>query len=282
VLFATGWRKHRFAAAAASCLVLALVTAACGSSGSQTPASSASSAGSSSASTSSTGSASSPPAASTTSSTATTPTPAKHLQISYTAPDGWQYSGTLSLPNVSWSFSKSISSSPPGQAQLKASMSGDQPSSTVTGLNDTNSGRPNGPQLTWVVETVYELKSSFPDIGDVGTCSTQTDAGNYGGYPFATFLRCEIPDVANGGLGNTSDGAAGSGSTGSISENEVDSAIGELSSEAPIYVLGFNDVDSLEYGLTCHVFLNSTTDAVTPNAGWSDHECGTLHVSVTS
>jgi hypothetical protein len=262
-----------------SCVVVSLVTTACGSSGSQPSARNSSSGGSSSPSTSSTGSTSSSTAAS---STATKPPPPKQLQISYTAPDGWQYSGTLPLPDVAWSFSKNISSSPPGRAKLEATMSGDQPSSTKTGLNDTNSGRPNGPQLTWVVETVYQLKSSFPDIGDVGTCSTQTDAGNYGGYPFATFLRCEIPDVAYGGLGNTSDGAAGSGSTGSISENEVDSAVGELSSEAPVYVLGFNDVDSLESGLMCHVFLNSTTDAVTTNSGWSDHECGKLKVSVTS
>lgn len=193
------------------------------------------------------------------------------LHVDYTSPAGWHYNGYLPVPNWKWTFSSDVSSSPPGQAQPVANVSGDTPSSTATGLADDNPGRPNGPHLGWAVSAAYQRSGNAArPIGPVGTCSYYFSASyDNPGWPFPGSLRCDLPiDPAVG---------PGSGHSEDLPEGLVNSLVSELGDETPTYVINFRD-NAFDQ---CDVFV--TPPALIQKAsGYADRRCGKLSLGFAS
>jgi hypothetical protein len=206
------------------------------------------------------------------------------ITIDVTDPQGWHYSDQLPYPDYAVTFSKDVSSSPPGQAVLSGSLAGSvptptDPTSTSIQIADDNPGRPNGPTLNVTIQIAYSLKASdAANNVDLGVCNTiagayQTDPndGFAQGFPFAATLRCVIPALS--GV-STSSPLPSSGNSSVLPERTVDALVAELSGQQPIYVIG------TQSNLSCNVFVSGSGTAKRQQ-GYDAARCGKVTVTAT-
>jgi hypothetical protein len=169
--------------------------------------------------------------ATTTSPQSSTPTTTK-ITFDYTTSDGWNYKGTLVLPQETVRLSSDISSSPPGQAGLIASVAGSDVASTT--FYDDNPGRPNGPDISLGPDNVYyyyELPKAleFADLPiSVGQCEINNRAG-----PSPSGVACEPP---NGSLSNAGEATG-------VSQKLVNQVVTIVNHEKPVTVVQFPSCD---------------------------------------
>jgi hypothetical protein len=203
--------------------------------------------------------------------TATTPSAPSDLAFTYTSPTGWSYAGTLPIPNYTWSFSTDISSSPPGQAQIAYKMTGNEPTTTATGIRDNNPGRSDGPTLGAFVYVYYRLSnanaSNWP--GDPIVCSVVQS-----GPPFPNALVCE-PPISSGETGEMTGNAAASGTTTAIPQSQAQALVAQLSADNPMYLISFTDIEG-----TCSFEFTPATGQLTEESNWTTHECGTASMTL--
>jgi hypothetical protein len=170
-----------------------------------------------------------------TTTTASAPPPQTVLAVTVTSPQGWTYSANLPLPTWRLTFSKDISSSPPGQAVLEEQQSGTIPMDTAT-LDDTNPGRPNGPTLQMEMEVAYNAAGLPASLQLPEQCDLENAANGYAGQtatsdPFPTTVDCSDVLEPDGSAPNATDNQ---------SESVVDDAISKLNAQTPTYMFSFS------------------------------------------
>ena len=130
-------------------------------------------------------------------------TTVRTIQFRFTLAEGWLYSGTIPWPTESLRFSKDISSSPPGQAQLRVSTIGNGPKAPRS-LSDTNPGRPDGPATNPTMMTYF---FSLPTTNSIGGWQENVSRCAQGGVGEITeFGGNELTCVLEAGDGSTPDG----------------------------------------------------------------------------
>lgn len=200
---------------------------------------------------------------------------AHSIAFTYTDSDGWTYSGSIPVPDITLSFSKDVSSSPPGQAQLVVQLNGTLPQPMT--FADTNPGRPNGPTLD-VGAGGLEWPVKLP--ADDSLYSTP--------YAGVTFGPCALFNADPSHLINTGPwdpnqsgivcslaSGAGSAESPAANESDVDQLV-NLALPAPQYVFSFG---SKADGYTsnndpsddaCNFYVDTVTGAVTKALTYDD------------
>lgn len=125
------------------------------------------------------------------------------LHFAFVNPEGWEYSGSVPIPNRAITFTVNVASSPPGYARPEITLTG--PPVEKYEFHDTNPGRPGGPIVTaGFADAVYEIPNGYearyeggaaaPTLQESTPCS---DGGNNGypdgqPYPYAYGLECDL------------------------------------------------------------------------------------------
>jgi hypothetical protein len=176
---------------------------------------------------------------------------APELHFAFTNREGWEYSGSVPMPNRIVTFGVDVSSSPPGYAK---------PSITLSGLpvekhefHDTNPGRPGGPELTATfTDAVYEIPNGYearyeggaaaPTLEESTPCRDGGNSGYPDGqpFPYAYGLECDLaaPPI-NHALGPNGH------------EQEVRMFVGSLSDTSPWYTFEINPSS-----LQCRIYVS--------------------------
>jgi hypothetical protein len=194
----------------------------------------------------------------------------RSIEFDLTTPAGWKYAGSLPLPVERVTLSKDIRSSPPGFAQLSASVRGDSIESVT--FSDVNPGRPDGPKLNvspgylaypWPAALNGANGDNIPEV--FGPCQL-ADNDDYDFEPFDADVDCQIPTAASSSSGTSSDEG---------SESQIDTLIADLRNVHPTYVVDLSSVTN-----ACGVFV-SPSGHITESATFQSWGCGTLSIKLS-
>lgn len=183
------------------------------------------------------------------------------VSIDYTDGLGWHYAATFPLPAETLHAHKDIAQSPPGEAQVVATMSGD-PLSDIS-LNDDNPGRPNGPSID------LTFKESFPLPGglasgpfEYGACGADSQSTVAADEPFADDVDCPGRFAPNSDMGP---------------ETQADLIVkdADMSTNGTLVIYWTGSSSR-----SCAFFVSHAAK-VDPAIGYDKSECGDMRVTVS-
>lgn len=201
----------------------------------------------------------------------TAPATTSTLHFDLTDHEGWHYTGDVPVPTGSITFEKDISASPPGSANMTATIDGYDTSPQT--FADDNPGRSGGPDL--VVSPGYLAFNVPTDIteGESSSTNVPTSFGDcsIGGdsfyEPFEGQVQCSIPN-------GTASVAQGSGPSEDGSEKAVDNLVSSLQGADPTYVVNFDPTSR-----ACNVFI-APDGTITKSKSYAS-DCGTKSLKLT-